>query len=154
MPIKGTLVQSWMKNYFLITILRVIIISYLKKLYHYTARDSLVTISKPSIRPHLDYADVIFDKSSSATFSNRIECNAALEITGTVRGTSKEKPYQELGFEAMKKRRWSIIKHQLFFTVYFPHQITLQFIYLLLNSLFQFDNTHLVYKYNKPNRLN
>ena len=125
MPIKSILVQSWMKNYFLITILRVIIISYLKKLYHYTARDSLVTISKPSIRPHLDYADVIFEKSSNATFSNRIECNAALEITGNIKGTSKEKPYQEFGFQAMKKSRWSIIKHQLFFTVYFPHQIAL-----------------------------
>ena len=72
-------------------------------------RDSLVTIYKSFIRPHLDYADVIFDKPSNATFSNRIESaqyNAALAITGTIRGTSKEKLYQELGFETMKERRW------------------------------------------------
>ena len=71
-------------------------------------RDSLVTIYKSFIRPHLDYADVIFDKPSNAAFSNRIESaqyNAALAITGTIRGTSKEKLYEELGFEAMKDRK-------------------------------------------------
>ena len=83
--------------------------STLRKLYHYMPRDSLVTIYKSFIRPHLDYADVIFDKPSNATFSNRIESaqyNAALAITGTIRGTSKEKLYEELGFETMKDRRW------------------------------------------------
>ena len=71
------------------------------------SRDSLVTIYKSLIIPHLDYADVIFDKPSSAAFSNRIESvqyNAALAITG--RGTCKEKLYQKLGFEAMKERKW------------------------------------------------
>ena len=33
--------------------------STLRKLYHYMPRDSLVTIYKSFIRPHLDYADVI-----------------------------------------------------------------------------------------------
>ena len=82
--------------------------SILRKLYHYMPRDSPVTIYKSLIRPHLDYADVIFVKPSNATFSNRIESaqyNAALAITGTIRGTSKEKLYQELGFEIMKERR-------------------------------------------------
>ena len=73
-------------------------------------RDSLVTIYKSFIRPHLDYADVVFGKPNNATFSNRIESteynNAALEITETIKGTSKEKLYQELGFETMKERRW------------------------------------------------
>ena len=84
-------------------------------------RDSLTTIYKSFIRPHLNYADVIFDKPSNATFSYRIESakyNVAiqqsatynaqynLEITGTIGGTSKKKLYQELGFETMKKRRW------------------------------------------------
>ena len=35
--------------------------STLRKLYHYMPRDSLVTIYKSFIRPHLDYAGVIFD---------------------------------------------------------------------------------------------
>ena len=72
-------------------------------------RDSLVTTYKSFIRPHLDYADVIFDKSSDATFSNRIESaqyNAFLSITGTIRGTSKAKLYQEFGFETMQEKRW------------------------------------------------
>ena len=72
-------------------------------------RDSHVTIYKSFIKPHLDYANVIFDKPNNATFSNRIESaqyNAALAITGTIRGTSKEKLYQELGFETMNKWRW------------------------------------------------
>ena len=72
-------------------------------------RDSLVTIYKSFIRPHLDYVDVIFDKTSNATFSNQIESaqyNAASAIAGTVKGTSKEKLYQELVYETMKERRW------------------------------------------------
>ena len=46
------------------------LISTLKKLYHYIPRNSLVAFYKSFIRPHLDYADVIFDKSNNATFSN------------------------------------------------------------------------------------
>ena len=34
-----------------------------------------------------------------------IQYNAALPITGTVRETSREKLYQELGFESFQKRR-------------------------------------------------
>ena len=81
----------------------------LRKLYHYMPRDSLVTIYKSFIRSHLDYANVIFGKSSNATFSNQIQSvqyNAALAITGAIRGTSKEKLYQEIGFETMKESRW------------------------------------------------
>ena len=84
------------------------LISTLRKLYYYMARDPLITSYKSFIRSYLDY-DVALDKSSNATFSNRVESaqyNAALAITGTIRGTSKEKLYQELGFETMKERRW------------------------------------------------
>ena len=78
-------------------------------MYHYMPRDSLVPIYKSFIRPNLDYTDVIFEEPSNATFSKGIEpaqYNATLAITGTIRGTSKEKLYQELGFETMKERRW------------------------------------------------
>ena len=71
--------------------------------------DSLFTIYKSFIKPYLDYADVIYDKPSITTFSNQIESaqyNTALEIIGIIRGTSKEKLYQELGFGVMKERRW------------------------------------------------
>ena len=65
--------------------------------------------TKPFIRPLLDYDDVIFDKPSNETCSNRIESaqyNAALAIARTIIGRSKERLYQELGFETMKERRW------------------------------------------------
>ena len=71
--------------------------------------DSLFAIYKPFMRPYLDYEDLIYDKPSKTTFSNRIESaqyNTALEIIGSIRGTSKEKLYQELGFGVMKERRW------------------------------------------------
>ena len=70
------------------------LISTLKKLYHYIPRNSLVAFCKSFIRPDLDYADAIFDKSNNATFSNWIESaqyNAALAITGAIRGTSQKK---------------------------------------------------------------
>ena len=36
--------------------------------------------------------------------SNRF--NSALAITGAIRGSSREKLYQELGFESLQQRRW------------------------------------------------
>ena len=35
-----------------------------------------------------------------------IQCNAALAVTGAVRGTSRKKLYQELGFECLQQRRF------------------------------------------------
>ena len=35
-----------------------------------------------------------------------IQYNAALAITGAIRGSSREKLYQELGFESLQQRRW------------------------------------------------
>ena len=78
-----------------------------RKLYDYMPSDTLVTIFKSLIRPHLDYADVIFDKPSHATFCNRTESvqyNATLAIKRTIGETSKEKLYQVLGFETMKDK--------------------------------------------------
>ena len=54
-----------------------------RKLYHYMLLDSLITIYKSFIRPNLDNADVVFGKSSNATFSNQIKStqyNAALRF--------------------------------------------------------------------------
>ena len=76
--------------------------STLRKIYHYIPRNSLVTIYKSFVILHLAYANVIFDKPSIVNFSNQIgsaQRNAALAIAGTIRGTSKEKLYQKLGFE-------------------------------------------------------
>ena len=36
-----------------------------------------------------------------------IQYNAALAITGAIRGSSREKPYQELGLESLKQ--WAVV---------------------------------------------
>ena len=61
------------------------------------------------IRPHLDYGDIAYDKPNNETFINKIEkaqYDAALAITGAIRGTSREKLYAERGIESLKFRGW------------------------------------------------
>ena len=71
------------------------------------------------IRPHLDYCDVIYH---IAPLSNQycssiplhtlmesiehIQYQAALFITGTWKGTSRNKLYDEFGWESLTVRRW------------------------------------------------
>ena len=72
-------------------------------------RSSLLAISKSFVRPHLDYGGVIYDQPNNPRLSDQIECvqyNTALTITSAIRGTSKEKLYQEFGLESLKDRRW------------------------------------------------
>ena len=72
-------------------------------------RKSLITLYTSFARPHLDYADVIYDQPHNEKFCSTIESiqyNAALAITGAIRGTSKERIYQELGLESLRNRRW------------------------------------------------
>ena len=80
----------------------------LRKLYNVIPRSSLLTIYKSFIRPHLDYGDFIYDKPSNESFSKNIESiqyNAALAITGAIKGTSRVSLYQELGIEPLSSRR-------------------------------------------------
>ena len=63
----------------------------------------LINIYKAFIRPH-----VIFDQTFDNTFHQKLESiqyNTTLAITGAVRGISKEKLYQELGFKSLQRRR-------------------------------------------------
>ena len=76
----------------------------IRRLYKLLFRTSLINIYKAVIRPHLDYGDIIYDNSSNAIFSQMIESvqyNAALAI----HGSSRDKLYQELGFESLHDRR-------------------------------------------------
>ena len=80
----------------------------LKKLSNYLPRHSLVTLYKAFIWPHLDYADIIYDKPNNMNICYKIESlryNAALAIAGTIKGSSKEKLYQEFDFEYLSSRR-------------------------------------------------
>ena len=68
-----------------------------------------VTIYKSFIRPHLDYGDVVYDRASNESFHQSLESlqyNAAIAVTGTIRGTSSENLFQGLGLETLKSRRW------------------------------------------------
>ena len=87
----------------------------INKLRKFLPRNSLVTLFKSFVRPHLDYGDIIYDNSGNATFSQKLESvqyNACLAITGCIRGTSREKLYSELGIESLADRRYS---RRLFF---------------------------------------
>ena len=80
----------------------------LKGFHIFFQESSFLNIYKSFIRPHLDYCDVIYDQPNNESFCSKIEqlqYNAALAITGAIRGTSQTKLYNELGLESLKFRR-------------------------------------------------
>ena len=82
-------------------------IDLLRKLQPILPRTSLLTIYKFFMRPHSDNGDLVYDQPSNDAFSNKLETvqyNAA--ITGAMKGTSREKLYQELGLEYLQQKRW------------------------------------------------
>ena len=95
-------------------------IGLLKYLSQYLPRHTLNELYKLYVRPHLDYGDVIHHiRAKMSDFSQNIvlpslmeklesfQYSAALAVTGTWRGTSREKLYTELGGESLSSRRWS-----------------------------------------------
>ena len=91
-------------------------IGLINRLRKYVPRKSLLTLYKSYIRPHLDYADIIYDCPGNATFVSKLEkiqYNACLAITGCFRGTSREKLYSELGLESLSDRRYA--RRMIFF---------------------------------------
>ena len=92
-------------------------IGLLRKFQQILLRQSLITIYKSFIRPHLDYGDIVYDRAFNESFHKYLESiqyNAAIAITGAIRGTSSEKRFQELGLESLKSRRW-LRKLRLFY---------------------------------------
>ena len=79
-------------------------IEFLRNLCNKLPRQTFVTIHKVFIRPHLDYGDIVYDKPNNETFINKAQYDAALAITGAIRGTSREKLYAELALESLKFR--------------------------------------------------
>ena len=80
------------------------------KLQTIQPRSSLLTIYKLFIRRLLNYADMIYDQPSNASFSKKtksIQYNAALAITGAIKGSSRENLYQALRLEYLYRRRWA-----------------------------------------------
>ena len=96
----------------------------MRKLYRYLPRKTLLDAYKAFVRRQLDYCDIIYHRSCrdsllqnkalaishnpNMLFTEKIESvqyNAALAITGCIRGTSKEKIYNEPGIESLYNRR-------------------------------------------------
>ena len=70
----------------------------------------MLTIYKTFVRSILDYAAIIYDKPLTEPFKDKLEMvqyNAALVITGAIKGTSRDRIYRELSLESLTERRWS-----------------------------------------------
>ena len=81
----------------------------IRKLQNVLPRSPLLTVYKSFIRPLLDFGNIIYDKAFNESFHQKLESlqyNAALAITGAIKGFSTEKLYEELGLESLKSRRW------------------------------------------------
>ena len=73
----------------------------LRKLYNLLPRKLFITVYKSFIRPHLNYSDIIYDQAYNASFHRKFESiqyNAALAITGAIRGISKRKTLSVVRF--------------------------------------------------------
>ena len=84
-------------------------IGIVKRLSLSFSRNGLLTIYKSFVHPHLDYADIIYDKPGNVKFESkleRVEYNACLAITGAIRRTNRDSIYAELGLESFSSRRW------------------------------------------------
>ena len=79
--------------------------------------------------PHLDYGDVIYDEVYIKIFHQKldsIQYNAYLFVSGAIRGSSREKLYQELGLESLQRRRW-YGKLSLFYKVFKENKLVYLF---------------------------
>ena len=87
-------------------------IGMIRYLSRYVSREVLDVIYKLHVRPHLDYGDIIYhkyDPDMRLTFTQKLEQTqylAALAVTGTWRGTNRQRLFNELGWETLYDRRW------------------------------------------------
>ena len=76
------------------------IIGIVKRLSLILSRKNSLTIYKSFVRPNLDCADIRYDKPFNESLKRKIEMvqyKAALVIIGAIKGTSRDRLYQELG---------------------------------------------------------
>ena len=82
----------------------------MKKISLNLSRNSLLTIYKTFIRSILDYADIIYEKRLKESFEDKLEIfqyNAALVITGAIKGTLRDRINRELDLESLAERKLS-----------------------------------------------
>ena len=97
--------------------INVVTIGLLHKLQNLLPRTVLITIYKAFVRPHLVHSDMLYDQAFNLSFQQKLESiqyRSCLAITGTMRGTSREKTYQELGLESPRWYR----KLAMFYKIY------------------------------------
>ena len=74
-----------------------------------TEKVNKINFFKVFVRLHLDYGDILYDQAYNMSFEGKLEStqyDAYLAITGAMRGTSKEKLYQELGLQPLQLQCW------------------------------------------------
>ena len=84
-------------------------IGLLRKLQNLLSRSALITIYKAFVRQHHDYGDILFDQTYNSSFDEKldsIQYNTCLALAGAIRDPSKEKIYQEFGFDSFRVCRW------------------------------------------------
>ena len=77
----------------------------IKKLSRILPRRSLLTIYESFARPHIDYIGVLYDQLSNKSLcknTDTIQYNAALAITGAMKGTSPMKLCNELVLQSLE----------------------------------------------------
>ena len=76
-------------------------VALLRKFQNILPRSALLTICKCFVRTHFNYGDIIYDEAFYNSFHQKIESlqyNAALAITGAIRGMSREKKLSRIRF--------------------------------------------------------
>ena len=79
------------------------------------------------IRLHLNYGDILHDKPENENYQNKLEkvqYRAYLAMTGAMRGTSRQKLYDELGLHSLNKRHWRKRRFSLFFFYSYIYRCT------------------------------
>ena len=82
------------------------IIGLIGKIKPVILKATLLTIYKYCLRPDLDYEDNCAFNTSVQNKLESVQYNAALSITGTIKGSSREKRYDELALILLKSRQW------------------------------------------------
>ena len=80
-------------------------IGLLHKLQNVLPRTALITICKVFVRSYLDCGDIMYDQAFNLSFQQKLESvqyRACLATTGAIRGTSREKIYQEVELESFQ----------------------------------------------------
>ena len=85
-------------------------IGIIRHISRHVSREVLDQVYKLYVRPHLDYGDIVYhkyDPEMKLDVTKKLEqtqYSAALAVTGTWRGTSRQRLYDELGWEDLYSR--------------------------------------------------